>query len=504
VNGSRYDQRVLAVALALFGLSFIAYLPVGSFDFVYYDDPEYVFDNPTVRTGLTPWGIVWAFVDAHVANWHPVTWLSHMLDCELFGLDPGAHHLVSALVHSANGALLFLVLRSLTGALWRSSVAAALFAFHPLRVESVAWISERKDVLSGFFFLLTIWAYAAYCRRAAPRPSVHPPQNCSNATGLKMAPKRAGGLFYLALGCFLLGLLSKAMLVTVPAVLLLLDYWPLRRLELPGSAGWGSRTCLAWCRNTLWPRIREKLPFFVLSLLVGVAAVFAQHSGSAIVSLTDEGWGGRLGTALSGLSSYLQKTVWPSGLTFLYLRPQHPQSELAAAGLALIAGFLFTAFRNLCRRPYLLVGGLWFLLMLLPVCGLLQVGLQATADRYTYLPSIGLAIIMAWGVGDILARSGARVGDSASFKNTPAKLLSVGLAILVLATFLLLTRHQLSYWQNTEVLMGRALELDSGNYIAHQNLALVMSKQGRFAEARQHREEALRLDAELRAVCGRN
>ena len=350
-------------------------------EFVNYDDRDYVYENPTITQGLSPNGIIWAFTHTHASNWHPLTTLSHMLDCQLYGLRPGGHHLTSVLIHGATVILLFLVLRKMTGATWRSAFVAAVFAIHPLRVESVAWVAERKDVLSGLFFMLTLWAY------------VHHTQMHESESG-RACPYLRSPFYWLALLLFTLGLMSKPMLVTLPFVLLLLDYWPLNRLS---SSAPGTRRSLlaAWVRLCL-----EKIPFLLLATAACVATLVAQRR--AIVPLQDMGFHARIGNALAAYATYLGQMLCPMGLAVLY---PHPGRYLSAwtVGWSALVLLSISAGVMVGRRkhPYLLVGWLWYLGMLVPVIGLMQVGDQARADRYTYLPQIGLYLLVAWGAVEL-------------------------------------------------------------------------------------------------------
>jgi hypothetical protein len=457
-------RKTAAVCLLLFFGTLALYWPVRHFDFVQYDDNEYVFDNPTVRAGLSWWGVAWSFVDAHALNWHPLTWLSHMLDCQLFGLNPGPHHMVNALLHSANAALLFLALQSMTGAFWRTAFVAALFAWHPLRVESVAWISERKDVLSGFFFLLTLWAYTRFTKQqdAATR----------RKTGFSTIWRSSS--YRWSLFFFVLGLLSKPMLVTVPVVLLLVDLWPLNRLKAPATGN------ERWCGM---PKalLLEKLPFLFLALGLSVITFFAQRSGGAFEPVPIPL---RIENAAVGYVTYLEKLFWPKDLACLYLRPSSiPQVRLLLSVLVLSAITLLSAlvFR---RRPYLGVGWLWFCVMLLPVSGLVPVGLQSVADRYTYLPAIGLLLAILWGTYDLVA-------SKVSLKVSSSLFMVVTIPILLACV--LATHRQLFYWRDTETLMTRVLQLDPNNYIAHANLGVFFSKQGNTKEALFHYQRAREL-----------
>lgn len=437
---------LICLALALGTL--ILYWPVRDFDFVDFDDPQYILNEPAVRNGLSWWGLVWSVVDAHASNWHPLTWLSHMLDCQLFGLNAGAHHLANAAIHASNAALLFLLLRGLTGAVWRSALVAALFAWHPLRVESVAWISERKDVLSGFFFMLTLLAYTRFAKKTDPPTS------------------KSKRWFRLSLFFFALGLLSKPMLVTVPAILLLLDFWPLVRIQ----------------SGRLQERLVEKVPFAALSLALSVITFLSQRSGGSVVSLKSLGLLARVEFFFTGCLGYLENFFHPTHLTFLYLRPAEPSNGMAILALILVVGFSAVARVQFLKRPYLMTGWLWFLVMLLPVGGLIQVGLQSMADRYTYLPMIGILILLVWG--------GHALGTAFTGGPAVAFLTAAG----SLALCLHLSRHQLEFWRNSETLMRHALEIDPNNYIAHHNLGIYLSRNGRLEEAQIHRRRALELD----------
>jgi hypothetical protein len=486
------------------------YWPARHYDFVQYDDPDYVSSNQTVCDGLSWWGLAWSVVDAHASNWHPLTWLSHMLDCQLFGLDAGWHHLVSVLLHCVNGALLFLLLRMMTGAFWRSAIVAAVFAWHPLRVESVAWISERKDVLSGFFFMLTLLAYAKYVSNAesrgsggegrgpntshAPRgtPASSPvPSHQSRATAHQSpAANRATFWYALALLAFALGLLSKAMLVTTPCILLLIDFWPLNRLQALKVRSAAPALPGGWDWRVLRGLLQEKAPFFFLAAGVGVITFLAQASSGAVVSLRSEDLASRIGTVVRGYVGYLEKAFWPHDLAVLYLRPPAFPLGSLVFGVVILLGVSLAAGMSYRRRPYLAVGWLWFISMLAPVSGLVQTGLQFMADRYTYLPAIGLGLMIVWGAHELAAA--LRPGPHRQF-------LLAAMASVILAGCVVATRCQLGYWQNTRTLMEHALEVDPGNYVAHQNLAVYFSKLGQVGSARAHRQRVLELDPALRA-----
>jgi Tfp pilus assembly protein PilF len=421
--------RFIGLFLALATL--LVYLPVCFHDFILFDDPTYVTDNPVVQDGISWAGIKWAFAGWHASNWHPLTWLSHMLDCQLFGLNAGAQHFVNALFHAANALLLFRLWRRLTGALWPSAVVAALFAWHPLRVESVAWISERKDVLSTFFGLLSTAAYARFAQARSKTPA-----------------DRGRGIDYTwALGLFALSLMSKPMLVTLPFLFLVLDFWPLQWLNL-GVAN----------RPSLARLVGEKLPFLVLSAASSCVTFLAQR-GEAVMTLGDRSLGLRLETAVIAYWGYLVKTVWPAGLGIIYPLPKsYPLSMMliAAAGLLLIAMAVW------CRRqsPWLVTGWLWFLGTLVPVIGLVQAGDQAMADRYTYWPAIGLSVAIVFEVAHWVACHPAL--------RMPAQV-AAGLALIGCVAG---TERQLGFWKDTKTLYAHTVAVTGDNPEAEMMLGL--------------------------------
>ncbi len=453
------DRRNAVWIAALLALAVIAlYWPARHFEFIDYDDDKYVFNNPDVLRGLSWWGLVWSFVDFHVANYHPLTWLSHMLDAELYGLRSGGHHLTSVLLHSATSVLLFFALRSLTQATWRSAFVAALFALHPLRLESVAWISERKDVLSGLFFVLTVWAYGRYARDAV---------SSQMEAGWRFLNSRA---YQASLICFLLGMLSKPMLMTVPAVLLLLDFWPLNRLRLP-----------ARFRDSK-PLIAEKLPFAAIAFGFALLTVLAQ-SGGAIKSVS---WTERLGNTLSAYWGYVAKSFWPDNLCILYLRlAEFSPAVLAAGAAALVLGTL-AAWHLRRAAPFVLTGWLWFVIMLIPVSGVVPLGDLYMADRYSYLPSIGLAVIVVWGGGVVLAKTSPRAGTRFA--------VIAGMALVIACAAA--ARTQLPNWRNTETVMTRALQVNPSNFVAHINLGMYHARKGNPEAAKHHRARARELTPE--------
>ncbi|MFM7735158.1 MAG: tetratricopeptide repeat protein, partial [Alphaproteobacteria bacterium] len=387
-------------------------------------------------------------------NWHPLTWVSHMLDMTLFGDEPRGHHLTSVLLHSANAALAFLALRALTGARWTSAAAAALFAWHPLRVESVAWLSERKDVLSGFFFLLSTWAWSGWTGRLG-RPG-----------------GRAPAFLLASLVAFALGLASKPMIVTLPFVLLLLDVWPLGRLRLPGVAHAQEAPSASRPAPPVAAVLAEKVPFLLLALASSVVTYLVQRAGGAFSIRLDAGE--RVANAFVSVARYLGGFLWPAGLSPIYRHPVHWPAAAVAASVALVLGLTAGAMIAGRRRPWIAVGWLWFLGMLVPVIGLVQVGLQSMADRYTYLPALGLGIAVLWTL-----REAAAAGETAR------RACVAGLAV-VLAGCAVRTWQQSAVWRGSESLFEHAVALDDSNYVAHHNLAIALLDAQKPEEAGRH------------------
>jgi tetratricopeptide (TPR) repeat protein len=448
MDRDKHSRLTLLLCLGLLLGTFAVFGQVLRHEFINYDDPTYVTGNPNVYVGLTLEGVAWAFTSNYSSNWHPLTWISHMLDCQFFGLKPWGHHLSSLLLHAINTLLVFLVLKRMTGATWRSAVVAALFAWHPLHVESVAWVAERKDVLSATFWMLTLWAYLRYAQKPEP------------------------GRYLLCLLFFMLGLLSKPMVVTLPFVLLLLDYWPLGR-----SFGSGMAQQPVSGRRLLL----EKLPFFLLATASSVVTFLAQKSGGAVASLETLTLSQRAANALISYARYLRKIVWPSDLAMVYPLPDFwPAPQIIGAMLFLLA---VTTAVVVCRksRPYLMVGWFWFLGTLVPVIGLVQVGFQSLADRYTYLPSIGIFILLVWGMADLAGR-------------WPQRRLILGrMTALILTACFTLTWFQLRLWQNSVTLFSHALAVTTGNFVAHNNLGSALDKLGRSDEALVHFKAALEI-----------
>lgn len=417
------------------------------FEFVSWDDPHYIFNNAVICGGLTGDGVCWAFTKCAVCNWHPLTWISHMADCQLYGLWPGGHHLTSVALHAATAIGLLLVLRQMTGELWPSALVAALFAVHPLRAESVAWISERKDVLSGLFFVLTIGAYVSYVR---------------------LPHSRSRYLVVLAL--FACGLMAKQMIVTLPCVLLLLDVWPLGRwsaaglgADLPPPAagrGWGPFVAC----------LREKLPLFALAAAACWIAVAAQQG--TIVENNQVSLASRAANALVASATYVVQLFAPSGLAAFYPYPGHGWPAWQVVGsLTLLAAISLFALATRGAQPYFLMGWLWFLGMLVPVVGIVKIGSQAMADRYTYLPHIGLCIAIVWGCRDLVRRWA-----------WPRPVVAC-CAIGIVAAAMLGGWRQTGYWRNSETLWARALDCTTGNWLAYNDLGLALYDQGRVDEA---------------------
>jgi hypothetical protein len=449
-------RRSLIVAL-LVAMILAVFWQVRDYPLIPYDDDRYITENPPVLAGLTLKGVVWAFTTSHMGNWHPLTWLSHMADIHIFGLSIGWHHLVNVFFHGANAVLLFLVLWRMTKGMWQSAFVAALFAVHPLHVESVAWVAERKDVLSTFFWMLTLWSYAGYVER------------------------KSGARYLLVMVFFLLGLLSKPMVVTLPFALLLLDYWPLGRTRLaPGGTGDGGERKVSFSRLA-----REKIPLFLLSLGSCAVTYAVQKAGGAVSSESGIPFGFRVANAAVSYAGYLGKTVWPGSLAVFYPHPWGAHVDIPAMKIAgsviLIGSLTVISLRWALRFPYLVTGWFWYLGTLVPVIGLVQVGTQAMADRYTYIPLTGLFIMVAWGVPHALGEW--------RFRRISLGAAGVG-AILVL---LVSSWHQTSYWRGGVPLFERALEVTSSNWVAHFCLGTALASEGKIDGGVVHYREALRI-----------
>ena len=439
------ERKGFYVCLVLAAAALAVYYPVMGFDFVNLDDQLYVYENPYVQTGFTAEGIRWAFTNLDANFWHPLTWLSHMLDWQLFGAWAGGHHAMGLLLHVANALILFMALARLTSRFWESAAVAALFALHPLHVESVAWVSERKDVLSTLFFMLTLLAYPRYVENRTP------------------------GRYLGVLTPYALGLMAKPMLVTVPFVLLLLDIWPLRRF---GSGG------LRW--NAAKTLILEKIPFVVLAIPAGIMAIIAQDRGTTLATIELVPLDMRLSNAAVSTVAYLWKTVLPVDLAASYPLVPVPAGMAIGAGL-ILAAITAIALPAIRRYPYVTIGWLWYLGTLAPVSGLIQVGSHSMADRYTYIPLVGIFIIGVWGASDLLSRA-RRWRELAAF-------VACALALAIGAV----TCYQLQYWSDSETLMRRTLAVTGPNGIAENNLATALTLRGAYDEALPHALRAVKL-----------
>ncbi len=445
------------ISIFLIALTWAVFGQTGRYQFVNYDDPLYVLDNAHVRAGLTWPGIGWAFTHVHSQNWHPLTTISHMLDCQLFGVNPGAHHLVNVFFHSIAAVLLFALLAQIThgpsraGGIWLSGFVAAVFAVHPLRVESVAWIAERKDVLSGMFFMLTLIAYAAYTR------------------------KRTVGRYLTMSILFGCGLMSKPMLMTTPFILLLLDYWPLNRFE--GS--------------TVSKLILEKVPLFVLSIGSCVATLWAQNFALGSTEFLPLQW--RITNAVFSYFEYVRQMFWPTDLIPFYVHPEGRLEmwRLVFASIILIA-LTAIAFMRRRKNPYLIVGWFWYLVMLVPVIGIVQVGLQGHADRYTYLPQIGLDIALVWMIWDLTKSCLPRHSASAK-AGRQQKIVLSGAGALVVGALSILSWKQTTHWRDTETLWRHTLAVTPDSDVAHAGLGGILFVRGQIEESIDHYERALRL-----------
>jgi protein O-mannosyl-transferase len=453
---SRLDLMICAALLAAVGAVF---WQVRTFGLVDFDDLAYVTDNPVVKAGLSLSGVTWAFTHAYEGYWSPLTWLSYAWDSHLFGQGGAAFHLTNVGLHAASACLLFAALHRSTRSRWPSACVAMLFAIHPLHVESTAWVAERKDVLSGFFSFLTIWMYLLYVER----PSV---------------------LRYVSVVvAFVCGLMSKPMVVTLPLLLLLLDYWPLRRI--PAATDPSSATTPARPRSlraTLTALLREKAPLLALSLVVGVLTVITQSRAGAVSTLDAIPLATRAQNAIVSCAVYLVKMIWPSGLAPLYPHPLTiPLWQPAAAALGLV-GISLIVVRRMGPSPYLLVGWSWYLITLAPVLGIVQAGVQARADRYTYVSMTGIAIMLAWTLSDVVRNSRA---------------LRRALAVGTCAAFSILgglAWQQVQYWRDSETLFRRAIAVTSGNYVAYAGLGMALMQSGRMDDGIANCQEAIRIN----------
>jgi tetratricopeptide (TPR) repeat protein len=442
-------RTIILLCAVLFLVAGALFLPSLNHGFIWYDDPIYVSDNPHVRTGLTWNNITWALTGLYAANWHPVTWWSHMLDCELFGLRPWGHHLTNVVLHGINAVLVFLALRRLTGTTWRSFVVALLFGVHPMQVQSVAWISERKNLLSTMFWMLALWSYAEFAGR----------QKSSRNVSAAASPRP---FYLLALGFFCLGLMSKAMLITVPFLLLVLDYWPLRRLE----------------RKRIPALVAEKLPFFFCAFIAGMLTYIAQKHGGAMDAASP--LISRIENALIAYCRYLGKLFYPTRLAVFYPSVLNWPGYMVMLATILLIAISISVLLLRTRRPEFLAGWLWFLGTLVPVIGLIQAGEQSLADRYFYVPGIGLFIILIWGFSTLNERL------------PKTFLAAIILSIAAASLSSVRTLHELAYWRDTETLFRHAIAVTDNNYLAHDILGVALEKRGLLDEAIAQFREALK------------
>jgi len=430
------DTRNLWICLLLLVAVFAVYGQVRHYDFVNFDDPDYV-SNSHVRSGIRWESLAWAFTSVDAANWFPLTRISHLLDFQLFGLNSGPQHLTSVFLHAFSTLLLFYLLQRMAGARWPSAFVAFVFALHPLHIESVAWIAERKDVLSTLFLFLAIWAYLNYVER----PAV--------------------GRYLLIVALFCAGIMAKPMVVTLPFVLLLLDAWPLRRFS----------------RKV----ILEKAPLFAISAAASVATYFVQRLAGSVASFDEVPFVFRAGNALVSYVTYLVQFLWPVNLAVFYPYPPETPRWLPLSAALLLAGITAIAIRNYKRRPYLAVGWLWYLGTLVPVIGLIQAGVQSRADRYTYVPLIGISIMLAWGFADLSTRWPA------------GKAVVAGLGVLICSVWSYLTWTNLSNWRDSVSLFQHAIQVTSDNYLAYNNLGEALRQRGETTEALADFQEAVRI-----------
>jgi tetratricopeptide (TPR) repeat protein len=440
------NKQIRLFCIFLTIATLLVFWQVNNCDFINYDDTIYITKNNHVQNGITIEGIQWAFTTGHTGNWHPLTWLSHMLDVQLFGLEPGWHHLTNLVFHIANALLLFLVLYRMTKAQWESAFVAALFALHPLHVESVAWVAERKDVLSTFFWILTMGAYCYYVER----PNFQ--------------------RYLVVVLFFALGLMAKPMLVTLPFVLLLLDYWPLKRFYQNKSdqkidTATDSRHRLALIRPLLW----EKIPLFVLTALTCIVTYIVQKKIGAVLSLLP--LGARISNAFVSYNAYIGKTIWPNDLAVLYPYPALLPAWQAVGAAFLLIVVTIAVIWKARKMPYVMVGWLWYAGTLVPVIGIVQVGLQARADRYTYLPLIGLFIMATWGISEL------------SKKWRYRKKVLFTLSTVILLCLSIVTWTQIPYWKNSITLNEHALNVTADNYIAYNNCGTAYLNLGNYRQA---------------------
>ncbi len=448
---NKFFQQAGVIAFLIAAI-LVVYWQVGNHAFISLDDEGYITDNPMVRQGLSLSGLAWAFTTMHAGNWHPVTWISHMVDVQLFGLNPSGHHLENVALHAVNAVLLFLLLNKVTRRLWRSIVVAALFALHPLHVESVVWAAERKDVLSTLFMMISLHIYVGYVNK----PNL---------------------MRYGLLSCaFALGLMSKPMLVTMPCILLLMDYWPLDRY-----ASCQTGTNPDPFVKTFLSLVCEKIPLFLLAVASGIVTIHAQYKGNALSTLANTSLVLRVGNAFVSYVNYLKKMFWPWDLAIFYPFPESVPVWQPLCSAALLFAISYVVFRERRRHPYLIVGWAWFIITLLPVIGIIRVGLQSLADRYSYVPLTGVFVMLVWGVAD-------------TSKSWPARRSALALVTAaVLLASIAIARQQVSYWQSNTKLFIHALQSTRDNFVAHCALGRELTMQGRFEEALYHFSESERI-----------
>lgn len=455
-----FSPKELLICLFLAVVVAFIYGQAINYDFVECDDNIYVTQNSRIKEGLTASNINWAFKSTDTGNWHPLTWLSLLVDSSLYGMHAGGYHITSIVLHLFNSIFLFLILKKITDDVFPSAMAAALFACHPLNVESVAWISERKNVLCTFFFFAALWSYFNYTLSLRLRNYI-------------------SVVFLIAAG-----LMSKAMLVTMPAVLLLLDYWPLKRFSnLNGKKELSNLTTASnpFSKKTMVKLVLEKIPLIVLSLISAALTLYAANAGGAIRSLSEFPMGGRIANAMVSAAEYLYKMVWPFDLAFFYpWRKDVSIFPLVLSAFIILVMSAFSLF-NIKKRPYILFGWFWYLITLVPVIGIVQVGHQAMADRYAYLPLIGIFIIIAWGGKDLFSRYASH------------NILKFSVAVSIIAFLSVVSFNQVLYWQNSETLFLRALAVTRDNHMAHQGIGHLYLLRGDNEQAEAHFREALRI-----------
>lgn len=451
-------QLYLVICLLLAALTLAVFWNIQHFDFILYDDPAYVILNTHVRSGLNGSSFLWAITTMDMSNWHPLTWLSLMLDHDIFRLNPAGYHWTNLVIHIAGVILLFSVFKRMTADIWKSAFIAALFAIHPLHVESVAWISERKDVLSAFLWFLTMWAYIRYAKRPGPQRKL------------------------LLIAVYALGLTAKPMLVTLPFVLILLDIWPLKRLAVPFK---GFRKTqpgdVDEAKVSVPHAIREKLSLFFLSVLSSTMTYLAQMNWKAMPSLEVLPLEMRLANAVITYVQYILKMFWPTDLAFFYPYVPWWPPWIAAGATLFLTGLTLLVVRFARTRPYLAVGWFWYLGTLVPVIGMVQVGSQALADRYTYIPLIGLFIMITWGAPDLMAKWRLR------------KPIFLVMCMAVLTVLSICSWRQVQYWKDSVTLFERALAITANNYLAHNNLGVALYYEGKTQDAIRHYNAALKI-----------